>query len=116
MSNICLTNGLLISTKIFDNRSRLIERTIINSWRTQRFVSTPISCEAKWSDDGYSTRQSSGRPSHLKIDDIDPPTTGDGRPAARVGAVSFVDPCLAQREGAKAPSLPAQCWRWCSQP
>ncbi len=107
MSNICLTNGLLISTKTFDNRSRLIGRASIDSWRTQRFVSTPISCEAKWSDDGYSTRRSSGRPSHLEID---PPSTGDGWLAARAGAVSFVDPCLAQREGAKAPSLPAQCW------
>ncbi len=55
--------------------------------------------EADRAGDGYSTRRSSGRPSHLGIHEIDPPSTGDGRLAARSGAVCFVDPCLAQRKG-----------------
>jgi len=67
VSNICLTNGSLISTKTFDDRSRPTGRASINSWRTQRFVSTPIDCEAKWSNDGYSTRRSNGRPSRRGI-------------------------------------------------
>jgi hypothetical protein len=35
---------------------------LINSWRTQRFVSMPIGCEARLSSDGYSIRRLNGRP------------------------------------------------------
>ena len=43
----CMSFGSLISTKTFDNRSRLIARTTINSWPTRQFTSMPKGCKAK---------------------------------------------------------------------